>query len=187
MILPIIGYGHPGLREKTKDITPDYPELDKLIENLFETMYHAQGVGLAAPQVNLPIRVFVVDGSTLEGLDEAEDMSDFKHVFINPIKLNEYGEEWAYEEGCLSIPDLREDVWRPENIRLRYWDQTFQEQVAQFSGLKARIVQHEYDHLEGTLFTDYLSGLRKRMVKSRLNKIMKGDIKATYPMKFAKK
>ncbi len=186
MILPIIGYGHPGLREKTQEITADYPDLEQLIANMFETMYHAQGVGLAAPQVNIPIRVFVVDGSPLEGV-EGEDMTGFKKVFINPLKLNEAGEEWAYEEGCLSIPDLREDVWRTEKVRMRYLNEDFEEQVEMFEGMRARIVQHEYDHLEGKLFTDYLSGLRKRMVKSRLNKIMKGDVQAPYPMKFAKK
>jgi len=186
MILPILSYGHQGLREEAKEVKPDHPDLDKVISDMFETMYHANGVGLAAPQVNLPLRIFVVDGSPLEPIGD-EIMEGFKKVFINPLKLTEQGEEWPYEEGCLSIPDIREDVWRPETIRLKYYDQNFEEHIEVFEGMHARIVQHEYDHLEGVLFTDYLSGLRKRMVKSRLNKISKGQVNPEYPMKFPRK
>ncbi|MCI4668997.1 MAG: peptide deformylase [Bacteroidia bacterium] len=186
MILPILSFGHYGLREETREVEKDYPQLKEMISNMFETMYHANGVGLAAPQVNIPLRIFVVDGSPLDPIED-ENMEGFKKVFINPTKLNETGEEWPYEEGCLSIPDIREDVWRPANIRLRYFDQDFNEHVEVFKGMQARVIQHEYDHLEGVLFTDYLSGLRKKMVKSRLNKISKGQINAEYPMRFPKK
>lgn len=185
MILPIIAYGHQGLREETKEIGPDYPELPQLIDNMFETMYNAQGVGLAAPQVNIPIRLFVVDGSPIEPKG-GEDMENFKRVFINPSKVEENGGEWPFEEGCLSIPDIRETVYRPERITLRYQDAQFNEHVETFIGMQARIVQHEYDHLEATLFTDYLSGMRKRVLKTRLNKISKGNVAAPYPMKYSK-
>ncbi|MEO0896252.1 MAG: peptide deformylase [Bacteroidota bacterium] len=186
MLLPIISFGHNGLREETKDITADYPNLKELIANMFETMYHANGVGLAAPQVNIPIRLFVVDASPLDPIGD-EVLEGFKKVFINPLKLTEQGEEWPYEEGCLSIPDIREDVWRPESIRLKYMDENFEEHIEIFHGMQARVIQHEYDHLEGVLFTDYLSGLRKRVIKSRLNKISKGQVNTEYPMKFPRK
>ncbi len=185
MILPIIGYGHKGLREPTEEIGPDYPNLEELIENMYETMYNAQGVGLAAPQINIPIRMFVVDGSPIEPT-EGEDLSNFKRVFINPVKLEEIGDSWPYEEGCLSIPDIRETVYRQKHITLRYQDAQFNEHTETFIGMQARIVQHEYDHLEGTLFTDYLSGMRKRVLKTRLNKISKGNIGVPYPMKYPK-
>ncbi len=185
MILPIIGYGHKGLREETKELEPNHPELDQLIQNLFETMYNAQGVGLAAPQVNIPLRIFVVDGSPIEPTG-SEIMEGFKRVFINPKKVEEFGEEWPFEEGCLSIPDIRETVYRKESITLTYQDSNFNSHTETFIGMQARIVQHEYDHLEGKLFTDYLSGLRKRVLKTRLNKISKGDIHSPYPMRFPK-
>ena len=187
MILPIVGYGHPVLREPTEKIGPDYPALDMLIENMFETMYNASGVGLAAPQINIPIRLFIVDGSPMDDLDDGESLKDFKRVFINPKKIEETGESWVFEEGCLSIPDIRENVRRNSDITLQYLDQNFEEKTETFSGLKARIVQHEYDHLEGKLFTDYISQLRKQMVRGRLQKISKGQIKADYPMKFFRK
>lgn len=188
MVLQIIGYGHPVLRKATEPLTPEYPTLDQLIENMFETMYNANGVGLAAPQVNLPLRIFVVDGSPMEGmLEDDEPMEGFKRVFINPKKIEETGKVWGFEEGCLSIPDVREMVNRPSQIRLRYQDENFVEQEETFGGMKARIIQHEYDHLEGKLFTDYLSQLRKQIVKSRLNKISKGLIDTEYPMRYAQK
>jgi peptide deformylase len=186
MILPIIGYGHQGLREETKEIGPDYPKLDELIDNMFETMYNAQGVGLACPQVNIPIRLFVVDGSSIEGM-EGEDMIGFKRVFINPRKVEETGTPWTFEEGCLSIPDIRENVTRPAHITLRYQDPQFETHTETFVGMQARIVQHEYDHLEGKLFVDYLSGMRKRVLKTRLNKISQGKVDAPYPMKYPRK
>ena len=187
MILPIIGYGHPILRKATEEITPDYPDLQELLKNMFETMYNASGVGLAAPQINLPIRLFIVDGSPMEEGIEGEVMADFKRVFINPKMLEETGEEWQFEEGCLSIPDIRENVKRKSHIIIQYQDENFEEKTETFSGLKARIIQHEYDHLEGVLFTDYLSQLRKQIVNRRLQRISKGSIAADYPMKFFKK
>ena len=186
MILPIISFGHTGLREETQDIGPEYPDLEKLIEDMFETMYNAQGVGLAAPQVNIPIRLFVVDASPLDPIGD-EKLEDFKKVFINPEKLGEQGESWPYEEGCLSIPDIREDVYRQEVVHMRYFDEHFNEHVETFTGMQARVVQHEYDHLEATLFTDHLSGLRRRVLKARLNKISKGQVPAPYPMRYPKK
>ncbi|MDP5170592.1 MAG: peptide deformylase [Bacteroidia bacterium] len=186
MILPIIGLGHPVLREKTQEITPEYPNLGALIDNMFETMYNAQGVGLAAPQIGLAIRLFVVDGSPMEPGDEEDDLTDFKRVIINPVKVEEHGAPWPYEEGCLSIPDVRESVKRPEFITIRYQNQNFEEVTETLSGMKARIVQHEYDHLEGTLFTDYISPMRRQVIRTRLAKISKGEVAAPYPMKYGK-
>ncbi|MEM6343038.1 MAG: peptide deformylase [Bacteroidota bacterium] len=187
MILPIVGYGHHSLRNENQDVPKDYPELEQLVENMFETMYNANGVGLAAPQVNLNLRLFVVDGSPMDGFVEGEEgLSDFKRVFINPEILEEEGKEWAFEEGCLSIPDIREDVFRKPVIKIRYYDVAFKEIVETLDGIKARIVQHEYDHIEGVLFTDHISQLRRRMLKPRLSKITKGVISADYKMKFAK-
>lgn len=188
MILPIVGYGHPSLRNENKEVPQDYPELEQLVENMFETMYAANGVGLAAPQVNLNLRLFVVDGSPMDGIVEGEEgLGDFKRVFINPVIEEEEGNEWAFEEGCLSIPDVREDVYRKPVIKIRYRDLAFNEVEETLDGMKARIVQHEYDHIEGVLFTDHISQLRRRMLKPRLNKITKGVIDADYKMKFAKR
>ena len=187
MILPIVGYGHQSLRNENQDVPKDYPELEQLVQNMFETMYNANGVGLAAPQVNLNLRLFVVDGSPMDGIVEGEEGLDgFKRVFINPEILEEDGKEWAFEEGCLSIPDIREDVFRKPVIKIRYYDVAFNEVVETLDGIKARIVQHEYDHIEGVLFTDHISQLRRRMLKPRLSKITKGVIAADYKMKFAK-
>ncbi|MEM7655117.1 MAG: peptide deformylase [Bacteroidota bacterium] len=183
MILPIVSYGHPSLRRENQEIGPDYPELDTLIANMFETMENAYGVGLAAPQVNLPIRLFVVDAGEMEDRDN-EGLKDFKGVFINPVMVEEVGKKWGFEEGCLSIPDVREQVQRHDTITLRYVNEQFEEQVETFRGVKARILQHEYDHLEGVLFTDYLSPMRRGLLKKRLNKISKGDVPAPYPMKY---
>ena len=184
MILPIVGFGHDSLRRENQEVTPEYPDLDKLIEDMYETMYEAQGVGLAAPQVNIPLRMFVVDGTPADPIGEEEDMTDFKKVFINPRMLKEHGEEWTFEEGCLSIPDIRENVSRKGTILIEYQDENFEKKTETFDGMKARIIQHEYDHLEGILFTDHISSLRKRIVKPRLNKISKGKISADYKMKF---
>ena len=184
MILPIVGFGHDSLRRENQEVTPEYPDLDKLIENMYETMYEAQGVGLAAPQVNIPLRMFIVDGTPADPIGEEEDMTDFKQVFINPRMLKEHGEEWTFEEGCLSIPDIRENVSRKGTILIEYQDENFEKKTETFDGMKARIIQHEYDHLEGILFTDHISSLRKRIVKPRLNKISKGKISADYKMKF---
>lgn len=186
MILPIIAYGHPVLREKAAEIDQAYPNLDTLVENMFETMYNAQGVGIAAPQIGLAIRLFIVDGSPMDG-EDGEDLKDFKRVFINPKKVEETGEEWFFEEGCLSIPDIREDVSRPDTITITYKDLEFNDITETFTGLKARIVQHEYDHIEGILFTDYISPLRRQVIKPRLNRISKGAARSPYPMKYPKK
>ena len=186
MILPIVSYGHVSLRRENEEIGPDYPQLEELIANMFETMENAMGVGLAAPQINVPIRLFVVDASELDD-EEEEGLKEFRQVFINPVKIEESGQAWPFEEGCLSIPDLREEVRRPEVISLRYLNESFEEQTVTLTGMKARIVQHEYDHLEGVLFTDYISPMRRRLLKNRLNKISKGDIDAPYPMKFVTK
>lgn len=180
MILPIFSYGHRVLKQKATTIAADYPELQTLIGNMYETMYNAHGVGLAAPQIGLAIRLFVVDA---EPMDE-ETLVGFKKVFINAEIVAEEGEEWAYEEGCLSIPGIREDVRRATRIQVRYYDEKFEERLEWFEGLGARVIQHEYDHIEGILFTDHLSLLRKRMLKNKLTAISKGECDANYRMRF---
>jgi peptide deformylase len=181
MIFPIVAYGTPVLKQKAKDITADYEGLEELIDDMFETMYEANGIGLAAPQIGKSIRLFIVDGSPF---DDEDDMQDFVKIFINPQIIEQEGEEWDFNEGCLSIPDIREDVKRKPKIRIRYQDENFDEIVEEYDGVKARIIQHEYDHIEGVLFTDYLSPLKKRLLKRRLNDIAKGDIRVSYRMKF---
>lgn len=189
MILPIIAYGDTVLRKKTKTIDNDYPELDLLIENMFKTMYNAYGVGLAAPQIGLSIRVFVVDLSPFaedekHTEEERRQFSTFKKVFINPRMLSETGPTWAFNEGCLSIPDIREDISRNQTIAIEYYDTHFKKHTQTYNGLIARVIQHEYDHLEGILFTDKLSGLKKRLLKGKLTNISKGKIKVEYKMRF---
>ena len=188
MILPIVAYGTPVLKKKGSDITPDYPAFEQLLENMWETMYEANGVGLAAPQVGIAIRLFIVDASPFADDDELTEeeqkqLTGFKKVFINP-QIEESGEEWAFNEGCLSIPDIREDVYRQEEIQIRYWDENFKEHTEQYTGLAARVIQHEYDHIEGVLFTDKLSPLKKRLIKGKLNNIAKGNIDVDYKMRF---
>ncbi|MBW1294889.1 peptide deformylase [Aquimarina litoralis] len=189
MILPIVAYGDPVLKKKAKEISKDYPKLSELLENMFETMYNAHGVGLAAPQIGLPIRLFLVDAEPFADDDELSDeekevLTGFKKVFINATILEESGEEWAFTEGCLSIPEVREDVFRKETIKVNYFDENFVEHTETFSGLAARVIQHEYDHIEGILFTDKLSSLKKRLIKGKLTNISKGKINADYRMKF---
>ena len=189
MILPIVAYGDPVLRRKCKKITNDYPKLDSLIENMYETMYGALGVGLAAPQIGLPIRLFIVDTSPFaedEVLDdkEREFLKEFKQTFINPKILEEDGDEWVFTEGCLSIPDIREDVFRQPKIKLEYFDESFQKHIKEFDGLAARVIQHEYDHIEGILFTDKISTFKKRLIKGKLSNISKGKINVDYRMRF---
>jgi peptide deformylase len=176
MIYPIVMYGDPVLRKKTAHIEKD-TDLTPLIADMFETMYAAHGVGLAAPQIGKSIRLFVVDGS---GMEDEPTLKDFKKVFINPVMLGESGNEWEFEEGCLSIPAIREEVFRKETVRLKYFDENWELQEEEFNGLKARIVQHEYDHIEGKLFIDYLSPLKKRMLKGKLADISKGDVETEY-------
>lgn len=189
MILPIVAYGDPVLRKKAKDITSEYPKLDDLITNMWETMYNAHGVGLAAPQVGLPIRMFMVDTTPFADDDELskeeqEQLDGFKKVFINATIEEENGKEWDFNEGCLSIPDIREDVKRKPEITITYLDEDFKEHTETYDGLLARVIQHEYDHIEGVLFTDKLSTLKKRLLKSRLEKISKGKIDVDYRMRF---
>jgi len=189
MILPIVAYGDPVLRKETTEITKDYPNLEEVLENMFETMYEARGIGLAAPQVNLPLRLFIVDATPFEDdedLSEEEQkfVSTFKKVFINARILEESGDEWAFNEGCLSIPDVREDVFRKPNIVMEYEDENFKKHKESFSGIVARIIQHEYDHIEGILFTDKLSPIKKRLIKSKLANISKGKVGVDYRMKF---
>ncbi|MEN1784482.1 MAG: peptide deformylase [Bacteroidota bacterium] len=189
MILPIMAYGDPVLRKKAKSIANDYPNLQQLTNDMFETMYNASGVGLAGPQVGLALRIFVIDASPFaedEDLDpqEREQLRDLKRVFINAQIESEIGEEWAFNEGCLSIPDIREDVRRKPEITITYQDSDFETFTETYSGLAARVIQHEYDHIEGILFTDKLSSLKKRLLKSRLEKISKGKISVDYKMRF---
>jgi peptide deformylase len=182
MKLPIIAYGDPVLRQKAKDINTDYPNLDTLIKDMFETMYAASGVGLAAPQIGLPIRLFVIDASPYE--EDEPILKDFKKVFINAKIVEETGESWLSNEGCLSIPDIREDIARKPTITINYLNENWEEQEETFSGLGARIIQHEYDHIEGKLFTDKLSPLKKALIKGKLDAITKGKVDVDYKMKF---
>lgn len=191
MILPIVAYGDPVLRKVCEDIDKDYPELDKLIENMIETMHQANGVGLAAPQIGKPIRIFVIDASPFSESEELEEeerkfLQDFKGVFINAKILHEEGKEWPFNEGCLSIPNINEDVNRNSVLTLRYLDENFNDHEETFSGLAARIIQHEYDHIEGILFTDKLSALKRRLLKKKLENISKGNVDVSYRMKFPK-
>lgn len=192
MILPIIGYGDPVLRKVGVDITPDYPQLKEVITNMYETMYNAYGVGLAAPQVGLAIRLFVIDTepfSESEDLtkEEQEQLKGFKQTFINAKMIKEEGEEWGFNEGCLSIPDVREDVYRQEQITLEYYDEEFKLHTKVFDGLIARVIQHEYDHIEGILFTDKIAMLKKTLIKKKLQNIMDGKARPDYKMKFCNK
>jgi len=182
MILPIYAYGHPVLKKEAADIDKDYPELETLIANMWETMYNAEGVGLAAPQIGLPIRIFLVD--TVQTMEEGKEEEGLKKVFINAHKIEEAGEPWDYEEGCLSIPHIRGDVERPAQVKMKYMDENFEEHEEVFTGIHARVIQHEYDHIDGILFTEHLKPLRRRMVKRKLEKIKKGDVEAHYKMKF---
>lgn len=189
MILPIVAYGDPVLRKLGKDIDKDYPGLEELLVNMEETMKNAQGVGLAAPQIGKDIRLFLIDASPFaenEELDaeEREFLKNFKRTFINARIVEEEGDEWAFNEGCLSIPNINEDVYRPETIRVRYLDEKFDPKEEVLEGLAARIFQHEYDHIEGVLFTDRLSSLKKRLLKKKLENISKGKVDVAYRMKF---
>jgi peptide deformylase len=189
MILPIVAYGDAVLKKKAKDIAKDYPKLDALIENMYETMYGAFGVGLAAPQIGLPIRMFLVDTEPFSEDDDLSEkdkkqMKNFKKTFINAQILEEDGDEWAFNEGCLSIPDVREDVFRQPKIKIQYQDENFDTHVEEYEGLIARVIQHEYDHIEGILFTDKLSSFKKRLIKGKLTNISKGNIKIDYKMRF---
>jgi peptide deformylase len=190
MILPIVAYGHPVLRKVAADITPDYPKLEKLTADMWETMYGSSGVGLAAPQVNRDIRLFLVDTLQMFEKMDDEEKADFsgdegvKAVFINAHIKELDGDEWPYNEGCLSIPKIREDVYRQETVTLNYCDENFQQHTRTFSGLTARVILHEYDHIEGRLFIDHLPLLKRKLMKGRLNDISKGKVNVDYKMLF---
>ena len=192
MILPITGYGDPVLRKVCVDISSDDANLKTTIANMYETMYNANGVGLAAPQVGLPIRLFIVDTSPfgedddLES-DEQNQLKKFKKTFINAKMLKEEGEEWGFNEGCLSIPDVREDVFRHEKITIEYFDEEFNKHTEVYDGLIARVIQHEYDHIEGILFTDLISSFKKQLIKKKLQNIMEGKAHPDYKMKYIAK
>ena len=190
MILPIVAYGHPVLRKVGKDITPDYPHLDKLIADMWETLYNSSGVGLAAPQVNKDIRLFIADTTQMfASMDEEErkhypDNPGFRQVFINAHIAEEDGEEWLYNEGCLSIPKIREDIYRHQAVTLQYRDENFESHIKMFSGLTARVILHEYDHIEGKLFIDHIAPLKRKLMKGKLNDISKGNVEVDYKMLF---
>jgi len=195
MILPVVAYGDPVLKKEGKEITKVFPKLNELIDNMFETMYEASGVGLAAPQIGESIRLFVIDASPFAEPDEEDDEPDpraegldgLKKVFINPIIEEESGEEWGFNEGCLSIPKIREEVFRKEKITISYYDENWALKEEVYDGYAARIIQHEYDHIDGVLFTDHLSPLKKRLLKNKLQNISKGDISIDYRMRFPMK
>ena len=192
MIRPIVAYGAPVLKKKAEAIEPEYPKLAQLIEDMWETMYASNGVGLAAPQIGLSLRLFVVDAAPFAADDELDTaeiktLESFKKVFINPQIISEEGDPWVFNEGCLSIPDIREDVQRKAQLTLSYQNEKFEPLTETFTGLAARVVQHEYDHIEGVLFTDHLSPLKRRLIKNKLNAISKGLISVDYPMKFPNK
>jgi peptide deformylase len=192
MILPVVAYGHPVLRKVCDDITPEYPGLEKLLADMWETVYNSNGVGLAAPQINKPIRLFIVDTEQIVEDFEDEDRVKYpnekpiKQVFINAHMVDEWGDKWAYNEGCLSIPKVREDIQRHKLLRIKYLDENFVEQEGEFHGITARVIQHEYDHIEGKLFIDYLPLLKKRLIKKKLDDISNGKVKVDYRMIFHK-
>ena len=184
MILPIVAYGTPVLRAETEEIDKDYPNLDGLIADMFETMYASKGVGLAAPQIGKSIRLFIVDASGFNEDNEHPELEGFKRVYINPIIVEETGKSWKFEEGCLSIPGIREDVSRLPKVTIEYYNENFELIEETIDGIAARVVQHEYDHIEATLFTDRINPLRKKLIKGKLNDIAKGNVKVNYRMKF---
>jgi peptide deformylase len=192
MILPIVAYGHPVLRQVAQEIEPDYPQLDKLIADMWDTMYASNGVGLAAPQVNRSVRLFVIDSTQIfESMDADEkaeypDDNGLRQVFINPGVVSLKGEEWVYNEGCLSIPKIREDILRNEEVTLRFQDDQFNTHTKTFNGITARVILHEYDHIEGKLFIDRISLLKRKLIRSRLDDISKGKVRTDYRMLFPK-
>tara|TARA_B110000211_G_scaffold149791_1_gene170448 strand:+ start:265 stop:855 length:591 start_codon:yes stop_codon:yes gene_type:complete len=191
MLLPIIAYGHPVLKRKAEVISKDFPNLKELIDNMFETMYNASGVGIAAPQIGQSIRLFIVDTSPFSEDDSLSDkeknqLKSFKKIFINPEIIEQSGDDWSFDEGCLSIPNIRESVLRQPEIKIQYFDENFIKHVQSFDGLLARVIQHEYDHVEGVLFTDKLSSFKKQLLKKKLLKISSGKLSFDYKMEFYK-
>lgn len=185
MILPIYAYGERVLRAECEEVGRQFPNLDKIIADMWETMYHSRGVGLAAPQIGLNIKLFIVDSQ--EMYEEEEEGKGIKKVFINPEILAEEGRPWAYEEGCLSIPGIREEVNRKETLRIKYFDENFLQHMDTFDGLNARVIQHEYDHIQGVLFIDHLSPLKKQLIKNKLLQISRGIVDVNYKMKFTRR
>jgi peptide deformylase len=184
MIYPIVLYGSPILRKVAEDIQKDYPDLDKFIEDMFETMYISDGVGLAAPQVGKSIRAIVIDGTALA--EDDPTLAGFKRAFINPKVVEETGEDFVFAEGCLSLPHIREEIKRPGTIRIQFFDEKFEFHEEVYSGIKARIVQHEYDHLQGVLLIDHVNPLKRKLLRGKLNDIAKGITKVTYKTKVLK-
>jgi peptide deformylase len=182
MILPIVAYGDPVLKQVANDIDAEYPNLKQLIEDMENTMEKASGVGLAAPQIGLSIRLFIIDSTLM--MDEGEEDKGIREVFINAEMIEETGTDWAFEEGCLSIPDIREDVYRKDTITIKYLDKDFKEHTKTFDGMTARVIQHEYDHIEGILFIDHLKPLKKKLLNKRLRRISEGKIDVKYRMRF---
>ena len=186
MILPIVAFGSPILRKRCVDISPGYPNLDNLLTNMWETMYAAHGVGLAAPQINKGVRLFLIDTTPFVEDEKKKKKIILKQVFINARILDETGEEWDFNEGCLSMPEIREDICRKTSITIEYLDENFKKHIDTYDGLIARVIQHEYDHIDGILFTDKLSTLRKRMLKGKLMDIRKGKVDVSYKMRFSR-
>jgi len=184
MILPIFAYGQPVLKKKASDINSEYPDLTKLLGDMWETMYFAHGVGIAAPQVGLSIRLFIID--SIQIMDDDKKEEGIKKVFINAQVIEETGDLWPYEEGCLSIPDIRGDVERPQKVRIQYYDENFKKHDEIYEGINARVIQHEYDHIEGVLFVEKLKPLKKKLIQRRLGDIKSGKVKADYKLKFAR-
>lgn len=191
MILPIVAYGNPVLKKKAKEVPKDLINFNEFIENMWETMYNAKGVGLAAPQVGISSRIFIVDTSPFADSENMNDdefkmVDSFKKIFVNPIIIEESGNEWNFNEGCLSIPEIRADIKRHDTVKIKYFDQEFKEHHDTFYGIIARVVQHEYDHIEGVLFTDKLTPLKKKLIKGKLLNISKGKVETDYKMKYSK-
>ena len=192
MILPIVGYGDPILRKRGEEVSKNHPNLKQVIADMYDTMYNAYGVGLAAPQIGLALRLFIVDTKPFSddedlSKEEQQQLEGFRKTFINPVMLTEEGEEWGFNEGCLSIPEVREDVYRHEKITIAYYDEDFNKHTDVYDGLIARVIQHEYDHIEGILFTDRISSLKKRLINKKLQNIMEGKTRPDYKMKFIAK
>jgi len=183
MILPVYAYGHPVLKKVGSPIDSDFPLLEQLIEDMWETMYHAKGVGLAAPQIGQAIRLFIVD--TVQIQEEGEEEKGIKKVFLNAQMLDETGDNWSYEEGCLSIPNITGDVERKKNITIRYMNEKFEEITESYEGMNARVIQHEYDHIDGKLFIEKLNPLKKKLIQRKLENIRKGKVSAEYRLRFA--
>jgi peptide deformylase len=182
MVRPIYLYGNPVLKEKAKKIALDHPDLQKLIQDMYDTMYYAKGVGLAAPQIGLSLRLFVVDSAPFYDDESKNKHKAIKKVFINPTIIEEFGQEWSFEEGCLSIPNLNAEVERTTHVKLKYLDENFKEHIEEFDEINARIIQHEYDHIEGILFIQKISPLKRQLINGKLNKIQKGQCETKYPV-----